>query len=97
MQLSTDIACLISFDCHKKQCQASKRFVVRAIGTSFSAPHVAGLAALLHADALEKKQHNYGPAQVRADILKGADDRGKKGNDPYFGKGRINVAESLGL
>jgi subtilisin family serine protease len=61
-------------------------------GTSFAAPHVAGLAALLVA------QLGHGnPALIRARILESADDLGDPGVDPYYGKGRINIARALGL
>jgi len=64
----------------------------RGVGTSFSVPHVAGLAALLVA------QLGHGnPALIRARILHSADDLGEPGTDPYYGKGRINVARALGL
>jgi len=36
-------------------------------------------------------------AQVKAAILNSADDRGKPGVDPFYGRGRINVAKALGL
>src|SRR5438128_3316374 len=61
-------------------------------GTSFAAPHVAGLAALLVAQLGHGK-----PALIRARILQSADDLGEPGTDPYYGKGRINVARALGL
>ena len=61
-------------------------------GTSFAAPHVAGLAALLVA------KHGKGnPALIRAKILQSADDLGEPGTDPYYGKGRINIARALGV
>ncbi len=60
-------------------------------GTSQAAPHVAGLAALLVA------RHGRDPAAVRRAILAGADDLGQPGTDPFYGKGRINVARTLGL
>ena len=66
--------------------------VAQGAGTSFAAPHVAGLAALLVA------QLGHGnPALIRARILQSADDLGDPGVDPYYGKGRINVARALGL
>ncbi len=66
--------------------------VAQGAGTSFAAPHVAGLAALLVA------QLGHGnPALIRARILQSADDLGEPGVDPYYGKGRINVARALGL
>lgn len=62
------------------------------IGTSQAAPHVAGLAALLVA---EMGKDN--PAQIKARIQQSAVDAGQSGTDPYFGKGRIDVARALGL
>ena len=71
----------------------SSGFSINAyIGTSQATPHVAGLAALLVAEKGKGK-----PAQIKAAIIKGAEDRGQPGTDPFFGKGRINVARSLGL
>lgn len=66
-------------------------FVTRAVGTSAASPHVAGLAALL----VERVGRN--PGQIRTIIQQTADDRGKPGADPRYGKGRINVARALGL
>ena len=61
-------------------------------GTSMSAPHVTGAAALLW---------SYNPGltrdQVRALILAGADDLGDPGADPLFGSGRLDIAASLAL
>src|SRR6266550_3718958 len=66
--------------------------VAQGAGTSFAAPTVSGLAALLVA------QLGHGnPALIRARILQSADDLGQPGTDPYYGKGRINVARALGL
>ena len=66
--------------------------IVQGAGTSFAAPTVAGLAALLVA------QLGHGnPALIRARILQSADDLGGPGTDPYYGKGRINIARALGL
>jgi len=66
--------------------------VWKSFGTSFSATHTAGLAALLVA------QLGHGnPALIRARILESADDLGEPGTDPFYGKGRINIARALGL
>ncbi len=62
------------------------------VGTSQAAPHVAGLAALLVA---ELGKNN--PTQIKSRIVHSADDLGQSGTDPYYGKGRINVARALGL
>jgi subtilisin family serine protease len=61
-------------------------------GTSFATPHVVGLAALLVAQLGHGK-----PALIRARILESADDLGEPGTDPYYGKGRINIARALGV
>ncbi len=61
-------------------------------GTGMAAPHVSGLAALLVED-IAKRQ----PSQVTAQVRKSADDRGKPGEDAFYGHGRINVANALGL
>jgi len=72
-------------------CAASPTFVVGSQGTSMAAPHVSGTAALLVA---ELGRH---PAQIRNRIQKGADDLGQRGTDPFYGKGRLDVAGALGL
>ena len=66
--------------------------LAQGAGTSFAAPHVAGLAALLVA------QLGHGnPALIRARILQSADDLGQPGMDPFYGRGRINIARALGV
>jgi len=62
------------------------------IGTSQASPHVAGLAALI----VSKKGHGR-PEQIKHIIEKSADDLGQPGTDPFFGRGRINVARALGF
>jgi subtilisin family serine protease len=64
-------------------------YIVGAAGTSMAAPHVSGLAALVVEDVGRK------PAQVRNAITKGADDLGQPGTDPFYGKGRINVYNTV--
>jgi subtilisin family serine protease len=62
------------------------------IGTSQAAPHVAGLAALLVA------QMGHGqPQQIKHAIEQSADDLGQTGTDPFYGRGRINVARAAGV
>jgi subtilisin family serine protease len=62
-----------------------------AAGTSASAPHVSGLGAYLDSQ--------YGglldASQLITLIQQNADDIGKPGADPFFGKGRINVLNTL--
>jgi subtilisin family serine protease len=62
------------------------------LGTSVAAPHVSGLAALL----VGKFGHGRS-AQVRAALENSADDLGRVGVDPFYGRGRINVARAFGL
>jgi subtilisin family serine protease len=70
--------------------------VAQGQGTSFAAPHVAGLAALLVA------QLGHGnPALIRARILESADDLGEPGVDPYcrpvFMERDASTSRALGL
>ena len=37
------------------------------------------------------------PALIRERILQSADDLGAPGKDPFYGRGRINIARALGL
>jgi subtilisin family serine protease len=59
-------------------------------GTSMAAPHVSGLAALMVEDV------GRNPGLIRARIQQSADDLGQRGTDPFYGKGRINVAAAVG-
>ena len=59
-------------------------------GTSFAAPQVAGLAALIL-----KKYPGMTPAQVRKHIIYTSDDVFEEGWDIHTGHGRINVAKAL--
>jgi len=72
-------------------CRAGKR-IWSSTGTTFGAAATSGLAALLVSTM--GKGH---PDQIRAAIEKSADDLGEPGTDPYYGKGRINVARAVGV
>jgi hypothetical protein len=60
-------------------------------GTSMSAPHVAGLAALLFS-----QDGGRSNAEARSIIEGSADDLGDAGWDQYYGYGRINAYKALG-
>lgn len=62
-------------------------------GTSASAPHVSGIAALI----IGQHGGEMHPAQVKAIIRKAADDLGKPGMDDFCGHGRVNARKSLDL
>ena len=73
-------------------CTAGNR-LYGLLGTSQATPHVTGLAALLIAE------HGYSrqPAALKHAIEQSALDLGPAGTDPYYGRGRIDVARALGL
>jgi len=70
-------------------CQTGN-FVLGSQGTSMAAPHVTGTAALL----VEMLGRN--PAAIRAALQNSADDLGKPGTDPQYGKGRLNTGRAVG-
>lgn len=61
-----------------------------AEGTSFAAPHVSGIAALLVANG-------HDAAGVRERLAAGALDLGDPGPDRTYGAGRVDAARSLGV
>lgn len=64
-------------------------FIVGLRGTSMSAPHVSGVAALIAADGTTD------PAQIRASLEGSAVDLGQAGVDPYYGRGLLNAANAV--
>ncbi|WP_238335120.1 S8 family serine peptidase [Kribbella amoyensis] len=60
-------------------------------GTSFSAPMVAGVAAMLR-----NKYPSWTPAQVEAQLKATARDAGPRGADLYYGAGILDAANALG-
>ena len=71
-------------------CFSSPLFIVGAQGTSMSAPHVTGTAALL-VSILGRN-----PGQIKARIQQTADNVAGNGTTPFYGKGRLNVARAVG-
>ncbi len=66
-------------------------FRLGGAGTSFSSPHVAGVAASVIASTGRQS-----PSQVRAILRNTSDDLGQPGTDPFYGKGRVNAARAVG-
>ena len=60
-------------------------------GTSFSAPFVAGAAALV------MSRGTTAPAVVEDRLLDSARDAGPRGVDPFYGRGVVDAAAALGL
>jgi hypothetical protein len=60
-------------------------------GTSFSAPMVAGVAALMR-----NRFPSYTPAQIAARLKATARDAGPRGLDPYYGAGILDAYNALG-
>lgn len=72
-------------------CQDGNR-LTGFIGTSQATPHVAGLAALLFA-----QNPNADPSRIKTLIERSAIQLGEHRKDQYYGKGRISVANAVGL
>ena len=64
----------------------------RLAGTSFAAPHVSGVAALVRS-----RHPEFTREQVRQVLLQSADDLGPAGWDPNFGYGRVNAQRAVAI
>jgi lantibiotic leader peptide-processing serine protease len=62
-----------------------------AAGTSMAAPHASGVAALI----IGQNGGSMSPAQVAAELRRSADRLSGTGNDPYYGKGRVNANDAV--
>jgi subtilisin family serine protease len=66
-------------------------FYLWAQGTSMAAPHIAGLGAYLDS----QYGGSLNGSQILTQIQQHADDLGKPGADPFYGKGRMNTCRTL--
>jgi len=71
-------------------CQTGNFFVFAA-GTSMSAPHASGVAALIDSQSGGK----LNASQLQTRLQKSADDLGKPGADPFYGHGRVNALTAV--
>lgn len=62
-----------------------------SVGTSMAAPHASGVAALI----VGNNGGDMKPAHVVRALRHGADDLGKRGNDDFYGQGRVNALRSI--
>lgn len=60
-------------------------------GTSMSAPHVSGVAAII----IGENGGSMKPSQVERDLRQSADDLGKRGKDALHGQGRVNAGNAV--
>jgi subtilisin family serine protease len=60
------------------------------LGTSFAAPNVSGVAALI-----KQRFPNHSPARLRHQLLITADNEGKPGHDAFYGRGFVNARRAV--
>jgi subtilisin family serine protease len=61
-----------------------------AAGTSMAAPHVSGVAALI-----KQRFPGISVGALKNYLANTADDEGKKGHDPYYGRGFVNARRAV--
>ena len=72
-------------------CGTGTFYLLGGNGTSFSAPHAAGTAAVVESQFPGDQDRKA----LQGCVEKGAEDLGRLGRDPQYGKGRINVLDAL--
>ncbi len=77
--------------CSSFVCGGTNVYLFNGTGTSFSAPLVAGVAALV--DGKAGGSRNGG--QLKTILANTADDLGKKGTDNLYSRGRVNAARAV--
>ena len=75
------------------RCAGGATYIVGAIGTSFAAPLVSGVAALVDGKMSNLGSLNRG--QLKTILSRTADDLGRKGVDRIFSRGRVNAAQAV--
>ncbi len=88
--LNTHVIVACSVHALEGPCGTTTYFL--AAGTSFAAPMVSGAAALVIASNPRVKGN---PQQVKATLVKSADDLGEVGTDGLFSKGRLNTLRAV--
>lgn len=79
-----------SFSLQIPICQTGT-YILGLSGTSMAAPHASATAALISEETGNR------PGLIGSRLQQSADDLGKPGADPFYGKGRINVRKAVGL
>jgi subtilisin family serine protease len=86
ISVCSSYAIVLPFTC------ATNSYAYPGIGTSFSAPLVSGVAALVDGQA----GGSMNAGQLKTRLKNTADDLGKPGADVYFSHGRVNAGAAVG-
>ncbi|MEA3248708.1 MAG: S8 family serine peptidase [Nanoarchaeota archaeon] len=81
------VSILSTYSCHVQGLNCNNYYYANGDGTSMSAPHVAGMIALIL-----QANPSLNPAQVKQLLIDTAVDLGDPGRDDYYGYGRIDGA-----